>query len=225
MTQKIFWQDPYLSELNTAVAAVRGDQVYLQSTIFFAFSGGQESDAGTLGGYPVLAAAKDGLDIVYTLPSGHALVAGDAVALRIDWERRYRLMRLHFAAEMILQLVYQHCPGIERIGAHISADKARIDFARDDSIAVLFPVLEQEAGALVAAGKPIVTAFTDELAQRRYWEVEGFARMACGGTHPRSTAEIGALTLKRKRLGKGKERIEITLAGQAPADSGSGEVC
>lgn len=218
MTQKIFWQDPYLTELKTAVAAVRGDQVYLQSTIFFAFSGGQESDAGTLGGYPVLAAAKDGLDIVYTLPLGHTLKAGDPVELRIDWERRYRLMRLHFAAEMILQLVYKHCPGIERIGAHISEDKARIDFARDDSIAVLFPLLEQEAGALVAAGKPIETDFTDEQSQRRYWEVQGFARMSCGGTHPRSTAEIGALTLKRKRLGKGKERIEITLSSRAEAD-------
>ncbi|PFH04626.1 Ser-tRNA(Ala) deacylase AlaX [Collimonas sp. PA-H2] len=212
MTQRIFWQDPYLTELKTAVAAVRGDQVYLQSTIFFAFSGGQESDAGTLGGYPVLTAAKDGLDIVYTLPPGHALKAGDPVELRIDWERRYRLMRLHFAAEMILQLVYKHCPGIERIGAHISQDKARIDFARDDSIAVLFPLLEQEAAALVAAGKPIETDFTDEQSQRRYWQVQGFARMGCGGTHPRSTAEIGAFTLKRKRLGKGKERIEITLS-------------
>ena len=212
MTQKIFWQDPYQTELNTAVAAVRGDQVYLQSTIFFAFSGGQESDAGTLGGYPVLAAARDGLDIAYTLPPGHSLQAGDAIELRIDWERRYRLMRLHFAAEMILQLVYRHCPGIERIGAHISAERARIDFARDDSIAVLFPALEQEAGALVTAGKPIETAFSDEPSQRRYWEVQGFARMGCGGTHPRSTAEIGPLTLKRKRLGKGKERIEITLS-------------
>lgn len=215
MTQKIFWQDPYLTELKTTVVAVRGDQVYLQSTIFFAFSGGQESDAGTVGGYPVLAAAKDGLDIAYTLPHGHALQVGDAVELRVDWERRYRLMRLHFAAEMILQLVYRHCPGIERIGAHISADKARIDFAREDSIAALFPVLEREAGALVAAGKPIETDFTDQQAQRRYWEVQGFARMACGGTHPRSTAEIGSLTLKRKRLGKGKERIEITLSSPA----------
>jgi len=212
MTQKIFWQDPYLTELSTVVAAVHGDRVYLQSTIFFAFSGGQESDAGTIGGYPVLAAAKDGLEIVYTLPPEHSLKAGDPVELRIGWERRYRLMRLHFAAEMILQLVYQHCPGIERIGAHISADKARIDFARDDSIAVLFPMLEQEAGALVAAGKPIETAFTDEQAQRRYWQVEGFARMSCGGTHPRSTAEIGLLSLKRKRLGKGKERVEIMLS-------------
>ncbi|MNW15619.1 Threonyl and Alanyl tRNA synthetase second additional domain protein [compost metagenome] len=64
---------------------------------------------------------------------------------------------------------------------------------------------------MLSADLPIITAFSDEAAQRRYWHVEGFARMACGGTHPRSTGEIGALKLKRKNTGKGKERIEITL--------------
>ena len=211
MTQKTFWQDPYLTELKTVVADVQGDRVHLESTIFFAFSGGQESDAGTLGGYPVLAATKEGLDIVYTLPHEHGLKAGERIELRIDWDRRYRLMRLHFAAEMILQLVYKHSPGIERIGAHISPEKARIDFARDENIAMLFPLLEQEASSLITADKPIATGFTDAKAQRRYWEVEGFARMDCGGTHPKSTAEIGMLKLNRKRLGKGKERIEIIL--------------
>jgi Ser-tRNA(Ala) deacylase AlaX len=39
--------------------------------------------------------------------------------------------------------------------------------------------------------------------------------MACGGTHPRSTAEVGALRLKRKNIGKGKERIEISLLESA----------
>jgi Ser-tRNA(Ala) deacylase AlaX len=211
MTLKLFWQDPYRTTLDTKVVAVDNDRIRLAETIFFAFSGGQESDAGTLAGHSVLCAEKDGLDIVYTLAPGHGLHVGSEVEIVIDWERRYRLMRLHFAAEMVLQLVYQLRPGIERIGAHISADKARIDFADDSNIAVLFPQIETAAAALLSADLPIVTAFTDEAAQRRYWEVAGFARMACGGTHPRSTAEIGALRLKRKNTGKGKERIEISL--------------
>jgi len=212
MTQKLFWQDPYLQSHRTRVTAVDNERVRIEETIFFAFSGGQESDAGTLGGLPVLAAEKDGLDIVYTLAADHGLQVGSEVEILIDWERRYRLMRLHFAAEMVLQLVYQLRPGIERIGAHISADKARIDFAHEGSIAVLFPLVEHEVAALLSADLPIITAFTDEAAQRRYWEVEGFARMACGGTHPRSTAEIGMLKFRRKNIGKGKERIEIGLA-------------
>ncbi|WP_153140803.1 alanyl-tRNA editing protein [Paraburkholderia agricolaris] len=211
MTQKMFWSAPYQTELDTVVTHVVGDRVQVEETIFFAFSGGQESDAGTLGGYAVLLAENRGIDIIYTLPTEHTLKIGDRVILRIDWDRRYRLMRLHFAAEMVLQLVYKHRPGIERIGAHISPDKARIDFANEVSLAPLFPTIEQEVALLTKDDHPIVTAFSDEPAERRYWEVKGFARMACGGTHPRSTAEIGPLRLKRKNTGKGKERIEVTL--------------
>ncbi|HNE01040.1 MAG TPA: hypothetical protein PLQ18_04975, partial [Plasticicumulans sp.] len=48
--------------------------------------------------------------------------------------------------------------------------------------------------------------------ERRYWEVEGIARVACGGTHLRRTGEVGVLALKRRNVGKGKERVEILLA-------------
>ena len=121
------------------------------------------------------------------------------------------LMRLHFAAEMVLQIVYQLRPGIERIGAHISSDKARIDFASEVSLAPLFPPIEQKVAQLVEDRLPILTAFSDASSERRYWEVTGFAQMGCGGTHPQSTAEVGRLQLKRKNIGKGKERIEVML--------------
>lgn len=164
-----------------------------------------------LGGYPVLEARKDGLDIAYRLPEGHDLVAGDAVTVEIDGLRRYGLMRHHFAAEMILQQVYALEPGIDKVGAHIGPAKARIDFAWNGSISALFDALQARSAALVAADLPIITAFSDEANHRRFWKVEGFAQMGCGGTHPRRTGEIGALSLKRKNQGKGVERIEITL--------------
>jgi alanyl-tRNA synthetase len=211
MVEKIFWQDPYLHTLHSRIRSVAANEVRLEASIFFAFSGGQESDAGSIGGYPVLQAVKDAYDLAYTLPAGHTLQAGDTVQIAIDWPRRYRLMRLHFAAEMILQLIYQQCPGIVRIGAHISADKARIDFAHDSSLAQLLPVLQEKSAALVQADLPIQCDYSDQATQRRYWEVPGFARMACGGTHPRTTGEVGTLGIKRKNPGKGKERLEISL--------------
>lgn len=211
-TRKLFWQDPYLTSLDTRVASVEGDVVTLEETIFYAFSGGQESDAGTIGGRKVLEARKDGRDIRYTLEPGHGLKAGDAVEVEIDGARRQKLMRLHLAAEIILELAYQNLPGIQKIGAHIAADKARIDFEWPENISRLFPMMRDKAGALVAADHPIVSAYSDEASQRRYWEIDGFARVPCGGTHLRRTGEIGALTLKRVNIGKGKERIEIRVA-------------
>ncbi|QJI37643.1 alanyl-tRNA editing protein [Pseudomonas sp. ADAK13] len=211
MTHKLFWNDPYQTTLETEVTHVAGAEVEVRETIFFAFSGGQESDSGSIGGYPVLEAQKQGVRIVYTLPAEHHLTPGMPVQIRIDGARRYRLMRLHFAAEMVLQLVYQLKPGILRIGAHISADKARVDFASDTSLAPLFAPIEAQALALINSDLPIHTEFSDVAAERRFWRVDGFAQMACGGTHPRSTGEIGPLALKRKNTGKGKERIEVML--------------
>ena len=208
MSRKIFWQDPYQIELDTTITSIKGDSLSLAETIFYAFAGGQESDSGTIGGLPVLQARKEGTEIFYTL-AWHSFQLGDKVKVVIDWERRYKLMRLHFAAEIILELVYQTLPSIEKIGAHIAEDKSRIDFEWGENIASLFPTLQAEAQTLITANHPIISAFSDEANERRYWEIEGFARVSCGGTHLKHTGEVGQLSLKRKNIGKGKERIEI----------------
>lgn len=212
MVAKLFWQDPYRTTLDTRVAAVEGGDVRLEETIFYAFSGGQESDHGTIGGRRVLQARKDGRDILYRLEPDHGLSPGDSVTLEIDGARRLKLMRLHLAAEIILELAYKNMPGIQKIGAHIAEDKARIDFEWPENISRLFPMMQEKAGALIAADHPIISAFSDEANQRRYWEIDGFARVPCGGTHLRRTGEIGAIALKRVNIGKGKERIEIRVS-------------
>jgi Ser-tRNA(Ala) deacylase AlaX len=209
--RKVFWEDPYRRELPSQVGAVIGNEVALTQTILYAFSGGQESDGGTIGGHPVLSARKEGLEIWYALPEGHGLQPGQGVDLVLDWTRRYRLMRLHFAAELVLECTYRACPGIEKIGAHIAADKARIDFATAQNMNAVLPGIAEAVAALVGADHPIISAFSDEAAQRRYWEIADFARVACGGTHLARTGEVGALHLRRKNVGGGKERLEISL--------------
>lgn len=214
MTRKHFWTDPYARTLDTRIATVNPSRtaVTLDATIFYAESGGQESDAGTIGGRAVLRAEKRERDIVYTLEDAAGLHAGDPVAIAIDWERRYKLMRLHLAAELVLELVYRALPGVEKTGAHIGADKARIDFAWPESIAPLLPALHRDAQAMIDADHPIISAYSDEVAERRYWEIEGFARVPCGGTHLRRTGEIGVLALKRDNRGKGQQRIVLTAS-------------
>jgi Ser-tRNA(Ala) deacylase AlaX len=213
VTHRVFWDDPYLTSLDARVVAVAGNEVMLDRTILFAFSGGQESDRGTIAGHPVLEARKLGDDILYTLPEGHHLRPSDEVALKLDWPRRYRLMRLHFAAELVLELVTQTLPGVKKIGAHIAEDKARVDFEWPQSVAAQLPQITAQAAAVIEANRPITSAFSDAVRGMRYWEVEGFARVPCGGTHLRTTGEVGSIALKRRNVGKGKERIEILLAG------------
>ena len=211
--RKLFWEDPYLTQTLATVTSVDGPVVTLERTVAYAFAGGQASDAGTIGGCEILEARTSGQEILYTLPDGHGLASGDEVLVRIDWDRRYCIMRLHFAAELVLELVNQFYGRPPKIGANVTAEKARVDFAWDGSIAEVLPRLQREFERLVAEDLLIVSAFADEGEQRRYWEIEGFARVACGGTHLRSTGEVGAVTLRRDNIGRGKERIEIRLAG------------
>ena len=212
MTKKIFWEDPYLTQLETHIATVKDNDITVEQTIFYALSGGQESDYGTIGNNRVLQARKEGKEIVYTLENSHGLKPGDQVRMNIDWERRYKLMRLHFAAEIVLELAYQNLDSIEKIGAHIAQDKARIDFKWDENISTVLPVIKKEALGIIEANQEIISAFSDEEKEERYWEIRGFSRVPCGGTHLRKTAEIGEIELKRKNVGKNKERIEIYVS-------------
>jgi Ser-tRNA(Ala) deacylase AlaX len=85
--------------------------------------------------------------------------------MTIDWPRRYALVRLHFAAELVLELVSQALPGVEKVGAHIAEDRAHIDFALPESIALLLSTIATQAQALIAADLSITSAFSDEAAE------------------------------------------------------------
>jgi Ser-tRNA(Ala) deacylase AlaX len=208
--RKVFWDNPYQTSLVTIVSSVNHNRILFDETIAFSFSGGQESDKAYINGLPVLHSEIEDNFIYYTLPDDHGLSPGDKVCMKIDWQRRYKLMRLHFAAELILELVTRKLP-IEKIGAHIAETKARIDFVYDQNISSIFENLLNEYNKIIAGDKTIKTGFSDIKKQRRYWEIEGFSKVPCGGTHVKSTAEVGYVTLKRVNIGGGKERIEIKL--------------
>jgi Ser-tRNA(Ala) deacylase AlaX len=209
--RKVFWEDPYQTELQTTITSVTENILTLKETIAYAFSGGQQSDDGTINEYKILKSQKDGKEIYYTVENDHNLKTGDTVQLKINWDKRYKIMKLHFAAEVILELVNQNFNRPEKIGANITSEKARIDFIWENNISEIFPVLEQKAKELIEADKPIISAFSNEVEEIRYWKIEGFGQVSCGGTHIKRTGELGALKLKRDRQGKSKERIEIYL--------------
>jgi Ser-tRNA(Ala) deacylase AlaX len=208
--RKIFWDNPYRHTLSTQVAEVNGNQVLFEETIAYSFAGGQESDKTWVNDIPILDSKREGNLIYYTLPDNHGLSVGDSVAMTIDWPRRKRLMRLHFAAELILEIVTRTFH-FEKIGAHIAESKSRIDFVSDKNIAPLLPEILSEYNEIIKSDRTIHTGYSDVENQRRFWKIDGFAQVPCGGTHVKSTAEVGFVTLKREHPGKGIERIEIRL--------------
>lgn len=210
-TEKVFWTEPYLAELNAHVTSADSGRITVDRTIAYAFSGGQSSDCGTMNGYRILKAEMDGKEIYYTLEGNPPLSVGDEICIKIDWVRRYRLMKLHFAAEIILELVNKLMGKPSKIGAHITDSKARLDFVWEDNISGMFPYLLSEASRIIEADLPVISDFSDIKNERRYWEVKDFGRVPCCGTHVRTTGELGPIRLKRENIGKGKERIEITL--------------
>lgn len=208
--KKVFWSDPYKTILTTTVSEVNGERLLFEETIIFSFSGGQESDKATINGLPIVDSERVGNLIYYILTKDHGLSIGDAVIMEIDWSRRYKLMRLHFAAELILELVKRKL-NLNKIGAHIAETKARIDFIYDKNISHVFEEILSQYNEIIKQDLPIVTGFSDIENQRRFWEIEGFSKVSCGGTHVRSTREVGYITLKRSNIGGGKERVEIRL--------------
>ena len=210
--RKLFREDPYLRQCQAKITSVNEDVITVDQTVAYAFSGGQQSDAGTIGGYEIRDAAKHGKTIVYTIDPNHSLHQWDEVLITIDREKRYKIMKLHFAAEIIYELMNQLHNHPAKIGANVSSEKARVDFIRQDTIASIFPELEQKAKEIIDANLDITSAFSDQETERRYREIRWFGAAECGGTHLRKTGEIGPITLKRNHLGQGKERIEIYLS-------------
>lgn len=211
MTKKLFYQDPYKTECEAIVLNVMGPEVTLDQTCFFAFSGGQASDSGSINDIPVKQAIASGDDIVYVLEQVPSFKEGDKVIVKIDENKRRKLMRLHSAAH-IIYFLFAEKTGIKKlIGSNIEENKARLDFQYPEPIVDMLPKVEEKASQIFSQDIEIKTFPEGNDENRRLWECKEW-KCPCGGTHVKSTKEIGKVQLKRKNIGSGKERIEITLS-------------
>ena len=220
-TKKLFRTDPYANTCTAKVISVNGNEIILDQTVFFAFAGGQASDIGTIGGKQVVNAvlSEDQHFITYTMEDGHGLVVNQNVEVKIDGERRAKIRRLHSAVHVVM-LLFQHKTGIrEYIGSNVDAEKGRFDFLMNKSCSDMLPELENEANTLINRNLSVYRGPSKQDSDRWEWQAldeEGkkidYLYCPCGGTHAAKLGEIGHVKLKRKNIGGGKERIEVTQA-------------
>jgi len=234
-TELLFRGDAYLRTAQARVTGLSERGIELDATIFYPLGGGQPGDTGELvranGERIAIADTRKGeaIDSVLHVPAPSAPMpqVGEMVALEIDWDRRYALMRLHTALHVMSCVVVAPVTG-----GNIAPDKARLDFDIDMNL-LDAPKIERETNALIARGVETETVWiTDaeldahpELVKTmsvqpprgagrvRLLRIPGIDLQPCGGTHVRNVAEIGGIRVLRIRNeGRRNRRVEIALA-------------
>jgi len=212
-TIKEYYEKPYSKEFKAMVLETNGEKVVLDKTLFYPGGGGQACDVGKLNGFEVyFVNSSDG--VIFHHVREHNLRKGDVIKGEIDWERRYELMKLHSAAHIVyykfIEVFFNgDYEKAKVIGSNVAVSKSRIDFAMQESIAEKLVEVEKLSNEFIKEAHEIITKYLD--AEKRVWVCDKY-EMPCGGTHVKNTSEIGEIKLKRKNLGKGKERVEIMLA-------------
>jgi misacylated tRNA(Ala) deacylase len=234
-TELLFRDDAYLKTATARVVAADNGVVVLDRTIFYPLGGGQPGDTGFLtranGERIAIADTRKGADpgtVAHLLaPGAAAPEPGEPLALELDWDRRYKLMRLHTALHVMSCVVVAPVTG-----GNIAPDKARLDFDIDMNL-LNAERIEQGTNAIIARGIATETVWiTDEeldarpelvktmsvqpprgAGRVRLLNIPGVDLQPCGGTHVANIAEIGGIrVLKIRSEGKKNRRVEIALA-------------
>ena len=227
-TRRLYRDDPYLLDFEASVLARREHQgrpaVLLDQTAFYAESGGQPWDVGTLNATPVVAVIEAGAEILHVLDGP---LPEDRVRGRVDGERRLYHRQQHHG-QHLLSRAFLERHGAETVSFHLGAEACSIDLDREVSQAEA-QAAEARANAVVWEARPIkVRTLSREAARAlgakvpdeagdevRMVEAEGFDDQPCGGTHPRSTSEVGLVFLLARDRYKGGSRIRFVCGHRA----------
>lgn len=233
MTELLFRDDGYLRSASARVIAADARGIRLDRTVFYPIGGGQPGDSGLLRlsagrAIAIVDTIKgDGPDEVIHVPApGSDLpVPGTELFAKLDWERRYRLMRMHTCLHLLCSVI----PGAVT-GGQVSNGRGRLDFDVPGSgldkeaiasqlnarIAEAHPVAPQWIADEELAAKPeLVRTMSVKppsgMGRVRLMEIAGIDLQPCGGTHVRNTAEIGRVVVT-KIENKGKQNRRVILA-------------
>jgi alanyl-tRNA synthetase len=211
-TVKLYDDDPYLTRFRANVLGIEGNEVELDKTAFYPEGGGQAGDTGLIGGARVVDTQTKEGRIVHMVEAAPGFSAGGEVECEIDWERRYRIMRLHSAAHIMEHFLWERLGKIDRLGSYVDDEKDRADYAYDGRLpAEELKRVEEDTNQFLTEGHEILILQDPARPGIRIWRCEPI-EMPCGGTHIRNTDEIGAVRLRRRNPGRGVERVETSLA-------------
>ena len=228
MTERLYHADSRLLEFDARVLQRREHEgrpaVVLDRTAFYAESGGQPWDTGTLGDARVVAVIEDGSDVLHVLDRP---LAGDSVHGRVDAERRRDHMQQHHG-QHLLSKAFVEVAQAETLAFHLGAADTTIDldrFVGEDAARAAV----RRANDVVWEARPVRVASMSAAEARaagleppegveagiRVVEAEGFDRQPCGGTHPQRTAEVGVVLVTALERYKRGTRVHFVCGDRA----------
>ena len=240
MTELLYLKDCYMKEFEARVTKAEGKLLVLDKTIFYPASGEQLNDIGVITTnrgkeFSVVNVLKKGDEVIHELDKEckddlKELKEGDFVKGKIDWQRRYRLMRSHTAAHIISEVIHKET-GARITGNQLSLERIRIDFDLENFDRAKLQGYIDKANGIVEKGMPIKTYFLEreeafrnpdlfslrdvlppEVKELRIVEIEGFDIKACGGTHVANTKEVGRFEfIDAENKGKNNRRVYFRI--------------
>ncbi len=237
-TKTLYLYDSYLKEFEATVVQVTENQVILDQTAFHPATGGVAHDTGCLlkGNLRYEVARvdinRDTKEITHTLTekTESELSQGDMVQGSLDWDRRYRLMRLHTAAHLIAAIMYTDYNALIT-GGQVDPEYAKMDFnlprtdreifeaavekaTKEAKKAVELKVyfLAREEALKMPGAVKLAEKMPPEEKELRIVEIPGIDLQADGGPHVKNTDEIGKISLiKIENKGKNQRRLYFNV--------------
>lgn len=208
MTKRIYWENPYQTTFSAKVEKVEGKNVWLDQTCFYPESGGQAGDTGTINGQKVIDTKFDqDKNVFHIMENETTLKTGDSVEGVIDWERRYKIMKIHSASHIMEHFLFKIFGQLKLTGSHLNEKHDSSTYESAERLdQEKLSMVEKEVNDFISQNLPIETYPDEKKPNYRWWKC-GDILMPCGGTHPRNTSEIGLIKLKRDNGGQGKEKV------------------
>jgi alanyl-tRNA synthetase len=219
MTQRLYYTDSYLRQFDASVTD-RSDEskrIYLDRTAFYPTSGGQPFDRGLLNGVEVIDVVDEGDRVAHLLATP---LSDDRVVGRVDWGRRFDHMQQH-SGQHLLSAVLADQLGQQTTSVHFGRESSTLDLATASLSPEQVQRAEERANEIIVENRSVEVTFEDaELAtglrkvpdrkgELRIVTIRELDRSACGGTHVRSTAEIGCLLIRKLERVRQGTRLEF----------------